>query len=83
MTLYKKRFTDEIFTTAPKHEIAGLIEVLAFVRQSRMILLQEAFSEETSIDKAEVRRAPRLRSRSPDQSRVSLHEHNFQQQQIK
>ena len=46
MTMPTKRLIDEISQTAPKREIAGLIEALVFVRASRLILLQEAFCKE-------------------------------------
>ena len=54
MTLPRKRLIDEISQTAPKHELAGLIEVLVFVRQSRISLMQEAFSKDASVADAKL-----------------------------
>lgn len=65
MTLPRKCLIDEIYQTVPKHKISGLIEVLVFVRQSRMILLQEAFSKEASVADAKLQLPDELWVRSP------------------
>ncbi len=74
MTLQIKRLIDEISQTAPKHEIAGLIEVLAFVSQSRISLMQEAFSKDASVADAKLQLASETRVRSPSRSEVRGYE---------
>jgi hypothetical protein len=74
MTLQIKRLIDEISQTAPKHEIAGLIEVLAFVRQSRISLMQEAFSKDASVADAKLQLPDEPRVRSPSRSEVRGYE---------
>jgi len=54
MSLPRKQLIDEISQTAPKRELAGLIEVLVYVRQSRTILMQEAFSKDAYVAEAKV-----------------------------
>ncbi len=74
MTLPRKRLIDEISQTAPKHELAGLIEVLVFVRQSRISLMQEAFSKDASVADAKLQLPDEPRIRSPSRSEVRQHE---------
>ena len=74
MTLQIKRLIDEISQTAPKYEIAGLIEVLAFVRQSRISLMQEAFSKDASVADAKLQLPAETRARSPSRSEVRGYE---------
>ena len=74
MTLQIKRLIDEISQTAPKQEIAGLIEVLAFVRQSRISLMQEAFSKDASVADAKLQLPAETRVRSPSRSEVRGYE---------
>ncbi len=64
MSLPKKQLIDEISQTAPKRELAGLIEVLVYVRQSRITLIQEAFSKDAYVAEAKVQ--------MPNESRVRL-----------
>lgn len=64
MSLSRKRLIDEIYQTAPKRELAGLIEVLVYVRQSRVILMQKAFSKDAYVTDAKVQ--------IPNESRVRL-----------
>ncbi|MEY3900185.1 MAG: hypothetical protein RI962_1340 [Pseudomonadota bacterium] len=54
MSLPRKRLIDEICQTAPKRELAVLIDVLVFVRQSRIILMQKAFSKDAYVADAKV-----------------------------
>ena len=74
MTLPRKRLIDEISQTAPKHEIAGLIEVLVFVRQSRVSLMQEAFSKDASVADAKLQLPAETRVRSPSRSEIRGYE---------
>jgi chromatin segregation and condensation protein Rec8/ScpA/Scc1 (kleisin family) len=74
MTLSRKRLIYEISQTAPKHEIAGLIEVLVVVRQSRISLMQEAFSKDVSVADAKIQLPDEPRVRSPSRSEVRQHE---------
>jgi hypothetical protein len=74
MSLPKKRLIDEIYQMAPKHEIAGLIEALGHARQSRMRLMQEAFSKEASVAAAKLQLPAEPRVRSPGRSEAQRYE---------
>ena len=74
MTLPRKRLIDEISQTAPKHELAELIEVLVSVRQSRVSLMQEAFSKDASVADAKLQLPAEKRVRSPSRSEIRGYE---------
>ena len=74
MTMPTKRLIAEISQTAPKREIAGLIEALVFVRASRLILLQEAFCKEASVAAAKLQLPTEFRARSPSRYEVRGHQ---------
>ena len=74
MSMPRKYLIDEISQTAPKHELAGLIEVLVFVSQSRISLMQEAFSKDASVADAKLQLASETRVRSPSRSEVRGYE---------
>ncbi|CAM8662090.1 hypothetical protein MCEMAEM21_00593 [Oxalobacteraceae bacterium] len=74
MTLPRKRLIDEISQTAPKHELAELIEVLVSVRQSRISLMQEAFSKDASVVDAKLQMPDEPRVRVPSRSEVRGYE---------
>jgi hypothetical protein len=63
MSLPRKRLIDEICQTAPKRELAVLIDVLVFVRQSRIILMQKAFSKDAYVADAKVQISNESRAR--------------------
>ena len=74
MSMPRKYLIDEISQTAPKHELAGLIEVLVLVRQSRISLMQEAFSKDASVVDAKLQLPDEPRVRSPSRSEVRGYE---------
>ena len=74
MALPRKHVIDEISKTAPKHEIVGLIEILVFIRQSRIILLQEAFSKDASVEDAKLHLTDEPWARSPSRFEIRRHE---------
>ena len=78
MSMPRKRLIDEISQTAPKHELAELIEVLVSVRQSRISLMQEAFSKDASVADAKLQLPAETRVRSPSRSEVRGYEQQGQ-----
>lgn len=78
MTMPTKRLIDEISQTVPKHEIPGLIEALVFVRESRLILLQEAFRKEVSVVAAKLQLSAEPQVRSPSRYEVRGREEHGQ-----
>ncbi len=74
MSLPRKRLIDEISQTVPKRELAGLIEVLVYVRQSRTILMQEAFSKDAYVTEAKVQMPNKSRVRLSSRSEVCGYE---------
>jgi len=74
MSMPRKCLIDEISQTAPEHEIAGLIEVLVLVRQSRISLMQEAFSKDASVVDAKLQMPDEPRVRVPSRSEVRGYE---------
>ena len=78
MSMPRKYLIDEISQTAPKHELAEFIEVLVSVRQSRISLMQEAFSKDASVADAKLQLPDEPRVRSPSRSEVRGYEHQGQ-----
>ena len=74
MSMPRKYLIDEISQTAPEHEIAGLIEVLVLVRQSRISLMQEAFSKDASVVDAKLQMPDEPRVRVPSRSETRGYE---------
>ncbi len=74
MTLPRNRLIDEIFQTAPQHEIASLIEALGFVRESRIRLMKEAFSKEASVAAAKLQLPVEPGICSPRRSEARVYE---------
>ena len=74
MALQRKRLLDEICQTAPQHELAGLIEVFGFVRESRNSLIQEVFSKEPSVAAAKLQMPAEHLIRLPRRSEAGGYE---------
>jgi hypothetical protein len=78
MSSQRNRLIDEICQTAPQHEIASLIEALGFVRESRIRLMQEAFSKEASVAAAKLQLPVEPGICSPRRSEARVNEMNGQ-----
>ena len=74
MALQRQRLLEEICHTAPKQELASLIEVLGAVRASRARLMQEAFSKEASVTAAKLQLPAEQEIRSPRRSEARGHD---------
>jgi hypothetical protein len=74
MTFPRNRLIDEICQTASQHEIASLIEALGFVRESRIRLMQEAFSKEASVAAAKLQLPAEPGLSSPRRSEARVYE---------